>query len=631
MTPFALIASILWAAADSTPRPAPPTTIAELEARVRRVLDTTRTPGVGLVIVRRDSVIYANGLGNARVAPARPATAATLFRIGSTSKAFVALTALALEREGKLSLNDPVRKHLPGFYYRNPWEATDTLRIVHLLEHTSGFDDNSIKAYANNDPTPLTLERGLALDSATRVSRWRPGTRFSYCNTGPAIVARIAEVIEGKPFEQIVQERWFDPIGMKTATYFRPDSARFDVVTLYRDDGQTPVRYWNVFVRPAGSINASAHDMGAYLRFLLGRGSIDGRSLLPADAIARAERPASWIGIRDGLSLGYGLHLYQQADSLGFIWTGHNGGVEGGISDLSYLPDDSVGYAFQTNTANGAAVSEITSLVRSFVTHGLRPRAAPPPTGRVSSSIRQSFSGWYRPVSPRIQAIALFERILGLTQVTVSDSGLRVAPVLGGATDYLAVDSLRFRQRGQAVATLALTRDAANGRAFGMDGGSLGASSERIGAASAIVQIGIAGLWLCAVALSLIAMVFGAVRWMVRRVRHRTQTPATAAPLWRTAAVLTALLLVHLICLQLARSDLSAFGTVSPLSVGMVLTGILFAVMALLGLLRALRRRPTTSRWDQLSVLTARSALVLYSIVAAYAVVGRYIGWRPWA
>jgi protein-S-isoprenylcysteine O-methyltransferase Ste14 len=118
---------------------------------------------------------------------------------------------------------------------------------------------------------------------------------------------------------------------------------------------------------------------------------------------------------------------------------------------------------------------------------------------------------------------------------------------------------------------------------------------------------------------------------MVRRVRHRTQTPATAAPLWRTAAVLTALLLVHLICLQLASSDLSAFGTVSPLSVGMVLSGILFAVMALLGLLRALRRRPTTSRWDQFSVLTARSALVLYSIVAAYAVVGRYVGWRPWA
>lgn len=122
----------------------------------------------------------------------------------------------------------------------------------------------------------------------------------------------------------------------------------------------------------------------------------------------------------------------------------------------------------------------------------------------------------------------------------------------------------------------------------------------------------------------------GGVRWIVRRVRHRTQTPAIAAPRWRTAAVLTGLLLTHLICLQTASGNLAAFGTVSPLSVGMVLAGVLFAEMALIGLLRAVRRRPTVSRWDRLSVGTARGALVLYDIVAAYAAVGRYIGWRPW-
>ena len=181
--------------AKKAPTPPAPATIAELEARIRKVLDSTHTPGLGLAIVRHDSVLYTGGIGQSRVSPPRAATAATLFRIGSTSKAFVALSAMALQREGKLSLQDPVRKHLPGFYYVNPWEATDTLRIVHLLEHTSGFDDNSLKSYANSDPAPATLENGLALDSATRVSRWRPGTRFSYCNTGPAIVALQSRVV----------------------------------------------------------------------------------------------------------------------------------------------------------------------------------------------------------------------------------------------------------------------------------------------------------------------------------------------------------------------------------------------------------------------------------------------------
>ena len=93
------------------------------------------------------------------------ASDATLFRIGSTSKAFVALTAQALVREGRLSLNQPLAEALPGFYFANAWVSTDPVRIVHLLEHTSGFDDNSLRSYANSEPVPLALAAGLAQDS----------------------------------------------------------------------------------------------------------------------------------------------------------------------------------------------------------------------------------------------------------------------------------------------------------------------------------------------------------------------------------------------------------------------------------------------------------------------------------
>ena len=93
------------------------------------------------------------------------ASDATLFRIGSTSKAFVALTAQALVREGRLSLNQPLAEALPGFYFANAWVSTDPVRIVHLLEHTSGFEDNSLRSYANSEPVPLALAAGLAQDS----------------------------------------------------------------------------------------------------------------------------------------------------------------------------------------------------------------------------------------------------------------------------------------------------------------------------------------------------------------------------------------------------------------------------------------------------------------------------------
>ena len=365
------------------------------------MLDSTNTPGAGLAIVRHDTVIFTGGIGRARVSPAMPATERTLFRIGSTSKQFVALVALELQREGKLSLQDQLSARLPGFWFKNAWEATNPVRIINLLEHTSGFDDNSLKAYANSDPTPLTLAAGLALDSATRVSRWRPGTRFSYCNTGPAIVARIIETIEGKPFEQVVQERLFTPIGMTTATYFRPDSTQLSVATLYKPDGTTPLPYWHVFARPAGSINASALDMAAHLRFMLGRGTVDGRVIAPREIFAQLELAESPLSHRAGLTLGYAKHIYQTTDSTGFVWTGHNGGVDGGLSDLSYIPDLGVGYAFQINSGSTAAFGGITSLVRAFILQGMAAPAQPPRVS-VPSSVQSMYSGWYRAVSPPV-------------------------------------------------------------------------------------------------------------------------------------------------------------------------------------------------------------------------------------
>ncbi|MBI3567820.1 MAG: serine hydrolase [Gemmatimonadetes bacterium] len=638
MTPIRLTSALLAAALASSdsvraPTPAaPPRTIAELEARIARVLDSTKTPGMGLAIVRNDSVIYTGGIGRARVAPPAAATAATLFRIGSTSKSLVAITALALEREGKLSLQDPIKKYLPGFYFRNPWEATDPVRIVNLLEHTSGFDDNSLMSYANNDPTPLTLERGLALDSATRVSRWRPGTRFSYCNTGPAIVARIIEVIEGKPFEQVVQERWFTPIGMATATYMRPDTTKVPVATLYHADGITPVPYWYVFVRPAGAISASAHDMAAYVRFLLGRGTIDGKTLLPPEAIARLERSESSIMSRAGLTVGYGLHMYRAADTTGFVWTGHGGAVEGGLSDLSYLPDQHLGYAFQINTGDAGAVREIAKAVRGFLTQGITP---PPRQPRVAlaAATAARFGGWYRGVSPRTQHLYFSERLLDLSHITFTDSTLRLAPLMGKGSEFVPVGERLFRRRGEPVATLALVTDSANGRAEGTEsfGSRLGGSTQRVSALDALGSLGVAALWLAGVALSAIVTLFGALRWIVRRVRGRAQVRAAVATPWRLAFASTLLVCVNVVLLGAGSGEVRFLGNLTALSATLWASGVAFAVLALIGLVAAFRSKAASSRWDKMSLVTARAVWVLNGVAAVYLTLGGYIGWRTWS
>jgi CubicO group peptidase (beta-lactamase class C family) len=617
-------------AADSARPFVPPATIEELEQRIRQVLDSTKTPGAGLAIVRNDSVILIHGFGKARMEPERPATAETLFRIGSTSKAFVALAAMQLQREGKLSIQDPISKHLTDFWYRNAWEATDPIRIVHLLEHTSGFDDNSVRTYANSDPTPLTLVQGLSLDTTTRVSRWRPGTRFSYCNTGPAIVAFIIERIEGKPFEQVIQERFFDRIGMPTATYLYPDTTRVELADLYQGDGKTPVPYWHVFIRPAGSINASAHDMAQYVRFLLGRGTIDGTTILPREDIERMERSETWIGTRAGLTLGYGLHLYRVADTTGFVWTGHNGGVEGGLSDMSYLPDAGVGYALQINTGNGGALRELARLVKGFLTRSLA-RPPEPPVASVPTNVAAEFAGWYRPVSPRQQHLYFLERIGGLTRVKFSSDTMRMHPLLDNPLAFVAVDSLRFRQPGASVAGVAFLHDAENDRARGLESFSPGLGSmARESGIQAVAELVLGVAWLAAVLLGALALVLVPVRWLVRRVRKRPLRPSAARPLWRALIVASLLVLAPIAAVMSGGASVQQLGNLTMVSGTLYVAGLLFAAWALFGFGLALRWRDESGRWSLVSLWTARGLLTLHLIAAAYFVYWGPIGWKTW-
>ncbi len=616
--------------ADTAPPFLPPATIPELEARIREVLDSLKVPGAGLAIVRHDTVVYTGGLGLARVEPELPANAATLFRIGSTSKAFVALAALQLQREGKLSINDPIRKYLPQFWYQNDWEETDPIRIVHLLEHTSGFDDNSLMTYANNDPKPLTLTEGLALDSTTRVSRWRPGTRFAYCNTGPAIVARIIEVIEGKSFEQVVQERLFDRIGMHTATYFFPDTANLSAATLYRNDGRTPYPYWHVFIRPAGSINAAASDMAQYVRFLLNRGTVGDTVVVAGEDIDRMERSETWIGTRAGLTVGYGLHLYRASDTTGFVWTEHNGGVEGGLSDMSYIPDEGIGYAMQINSGNGTAFGEIRKLIRGYLTRDL-PRPPEPQPVPVPVEVAAEFRGWYRPVSPRIQHLQFLERIIGLTSVRIVSDTLLSGTVMDAPEKLVAVDSLRFRRPGESVATLAFLRDPENGRPQAMEVNfGLPTSFTRVGSFQALLELGAAAAWVVAVLLGLVALALVPVRALVRRLRKRPPPSGNARWMWRTAMLASLATTAPLALMMLIGAGISDLGNLTPVSGSIYAGCLLYLAAAVFGLLLLLRSHGGVGFWKGVSLWTARGLMLMHAAGAAYFTWWGLIGWKPW-
>ncbi|HEV2438154.1 MAG TPA: serine hydrolase domain-containing protein [Verrucomicrobiae bacterium] len=327
--PVSLLISSCFLAATAAESPSRPESIPELQAAIESILKVTRTPGAAIAIVSRDKADWVAGLGKADVAANKPVTANTLFRIGSTSKGFAALAALQLQEEGKLKLKDTVRRWVPDVAFVNPWEATDPVRLVHLMEHTSGFDDIHLREYALDDPTPITLKDALAYGTSSRVCRWPPGSRMAYCNSGPAVLAAVVEKVSGERFEDHVQEHFFNPLHMDSASYFYTPAVQQRLTKLYRADGVTPYPYWHISYRPAGSINASARDMANYVRFYLQRGSLDGTQLVRAASIERMETTESLPAAKLGKFAGYGLYNYATPDGA-FVFHGHNGGVMGG-------------------------------------------------------------------------------------------------------------------------------------------------------------------------------------------------------------------------------------------------------------------------------------------------------------
>jgi CubicO group peptidase (beta-lactamase class C family) len=601
----------------------PALSIAELQQQLEKILKDSHTPGMSVAIVHRDGPEWIAGLGTADVASGRATTADTLFRIGSTSKAFASLSILMLADQGKVTLDDPVHKLVPEVWFENRWEATDPIRVLNLLEHTTGWDDMHLREYAKDAPG-MSLRAGLDYDHRSRTSRWPPGTRMAYCNSGPPVAAYIVEKLTGQRFEDFVERNLFLPIGMKTATYF--ESAPGTATTLYHTDGKTPYRYWNILLRPAGSINASANDMAAYVQFYLNRGAVGGRQIVPASAIDRMEIPQSTWAAKDGMKAGYGLSNYWSIED-GLVYHGHDGGVEGGLTEMAYMADNKVGYFFSINSGTGDAFGKAAKAIRAYVTNKLQrppsPAAAPLPTAAAA------YAGWYVPDSPRVELTHFLERLVGVTWLHFKEGNL-VLTLLGAWNDtYVPVEGTQFRHipkkkedAPDPVATLELLTPNHEGR-FVQAG--FGSTMKQIPGWQALAQI----VATCYVLVSIVAILIYAPFWILGALSKRRRRPAERGlRIWPLVAVLS---LIAFVGVFIASSDdlIERLGNLTGWSVALFLTTVSFGIASLgsaISLWRTPREavRPGVRRFS----LIVTVALL---IAAAYLSYWGVIGLRTWA
>ncbi|KAA3639168.1 MAG: DUF3471 domain-containing protein [Proteobacteria bacterium] len=179
--------------------------------------DNNETPGAAVAVVKDGSIIYKKGFGLAHLEYDIPITPASIFHIASISKQFTVFSILLLEKQGKLSLDDDVRKYIP--------EVPDfgkTITLRHLATHTSGLRDQwnllSMAGWRMDDV--ITKEHVLKLVSKQKELNFNPGEEFVYCNTGFTLLAEVVSRISGESFAEFTQANIFTPLKMNNTLFY---------------------------------------------------------------------------------------------------------------------------------------------------------------------------------------------------------------------------------------------------------------------------------------------------------------------------------------------------------------------------------------------------------------------------
>ncbi|PWT93891.1 MAG: hypothetical protein C5B55_03710 [Blastocatellia bacterium] len=301
-------------------------------------------PGLSLVIVKDDKVIYMKGLGFKDFEHKVPVTANTLFAIGSASKAFTAMTAMMTVDQGRLSLEDSPKKYLPYFTLRDA-DAAAKITVRDLLSHRSGLNRTDLAMVTNKlNREELIKVAGMAKPTA------KLGEKFQYQNIMYAAAGEIVATIQHSTWDKVIASMLFRPLGMKSSDTTAADMQKapdFSFGYTYNSTTKETRRLPQREIQPAapaGAINSNAKDMAQWLRFLLGEGVIDGKRLVSEKSFN--ETITKQINIAGSIDYGLGWFLRQ--------WNGHKvvehgGNIDGFNSQVAFMPDQKLGFVLLTN------------------------------------------------------------------------------------------------------------------------------------------------------------------------------------------------------------------------------------------------------------------------------------------
>ena len=351
-----------------------------VDAIVADALKDGRAAGMSVAVVRGADTIVMKGYGRADVELDVPTPERAVYEIGSVTKQFTAAAVLQLQEQGKLSLDDELTKHLPGY----PTQG-HRVTLRRLLDHTSGIRGyTEIPEFNRLAPRDLPRDSLVALFSA-RPFDFAPGDAMAYNNSAYFLLGLVVEKASGMPYARYVKQQLFDRAGMPDSHYCsnraivprRAHGYEFGPAGLVRASYMD-----HTWPFAAGSLCSTVGDLVAWTR------ALHGGRILGADAYRQLVTPDT---LNDGTLPRYAKGLVVGDSIAGRRAIHHGGGIPGFLADLAWFPDDSLVVAVLANTAGPVDPAAITARIAAAVYGEPAPPAAAPFAGRAAD-----YAGEYR-------------------------------------------------------------------------------------------------------------------------------------------------------------------------------------------------------------------------------------------
>lgn len=335
--------------------------IPKLEKLARDAIADGQVPGLSIVVVYKDEVVYLGGFGVREAGKPEPVDADTVFQLASLSKPISSTVVAALVGDGVVAWDSRIADIAPGFQLNEAY-PTSQVTITDLFAHRSGLSGN-----AGNDLESLGFDRDTIL---SRLHSLKPTSSFrsayAYSNFGLTEGAVAAARAAGKTWEEVSEEKLYKPLGMSST------SSRHADFLKHANRAQLHVMFdgkWTALVKrnpdpqaPAGGASSTARDLAQWMRLELGNGKYDGKQLIKEEAIAATHAPLMDRGKNpvSGAQSFYGLGWGSEFGPNGVHWL-HAGAFSDGARTLvNLLPSEELGIvvlanAFPTGVPEGLA------------------------------------------------------------------------------------------------------------------------------------------------------------------------------------------------------------------------------------------------------------------------------------